>query len=213
MPYRLFVGGLAFATSDDTLKAHFDQFGLVTDAIVMRDGVSRRSRGFGFVTYADLSCVEYALAQPEHIIDGRRVEAKRAVPRTDREGNHGPGNPHDSYRLHGMDAGQAAGMFPPEALLTTPSGSPGVAEFSPLAANKLFVGGLHYETRDSTFRAYFEQFGPVLAADVMFNRETHKSRGFGFVTFEHPESVGHVLRVSHHTIGGKVVEVKRAVPR
>lgn len=47
----------------------------------------------------------------------------------------------------------------------------------------------------------------------MFNRETHKSRGFGFVVFEQEESANAVLQSTHHTVNGKVVEVKRAVPR
>lgn len=75
------------------------------------------------------------------------------------------------------------------------------------------MGGLHYETRDSSLQAYFEQFGPVTTAEVMFNRETHKSRGFGFVVFENEESANAVLQSTHHTVNGKVVEVKRAVPR
>ena len=75
------------------------------------------------------------------------------------------------------------------------------------------MGGLHYETRDASLHAYFEQFGPVQTAEVMFNRETHKSRGFGFVVFESEESANAVLQSTHHTVNGKVVEVKRAVPR
>lgn len=75
------------------------------------------------------------------------------------------------------------------------------------------MGGLHYETRDASLQAYFEQFGPVTTAEVMFNRETHKSRGFGFVVFENEESANAVLQSTHHTVNGKVVEVKRAVPR
>ena len=75
------------------------------------------------------------------------------------------------------------------------------------------MGGLHYETRDASLQTYFEQFGPVQTAEVMFNRETHKSRGFGFVVFESEDSANAVLQSSHHTVNGKVVEVKRAVPR
>ena len=50
--------------------------------------------------------------------------------------------------------------------------------------NKLFVGGLHYATRDPEFLRYFEDFGTVISSKVLFNRQTGKSRGFGFVTFE-----------------------------
>lgn len=55
------------------------------------------------------------------------------------------------------------------------------------------------------FRQYFEVFGKVVSAEVMFNRETHKSRGFGFVTFEDEASVDNVLQTSQHSIDGKLV--------
>ncbi|PCD26683.1 hypothetical protein AU210_013105 [Fusarium oxysporum f. sp. radicis-cucumerinum] len=48
---KLFVGGLAWATTSDTLRAKFSEFGEVTDAIVMTDRETGRSRGFGFVTF------------------------------------------------------------------------------------------------------------------------------------------------------------------
>lgn len=75
------------------------------------------------------------------------------------------------------------------------------------------IGGLHYDTRDSDFRGYFEKFGKVQSAEVMFNRETHKSRGFGFIIFEQENSVDAVCDVREHVIDTKVVEVKRAIPR
>lgn len=55
------------------------------------------------------------------------------------------------------------------------------------------------------FRQYFENFGRVVSAEVMFNRETHKSRGFGFVVFEDEASVDNVLQTAQHSIDGKMV--------
>lgn len=81
------------------------------------------------------------------------------------------------------------------------------------AYNKVFVGGLHYDTRDAEFRQYFENYGKVITAEVMFNRETHKSRGFGFIVFEQERGAENVCLVKEHIIDGKVVEVKRAIPR
>lgn len=57
----------------DKLRAYFSAYGSVIDAVVMKDPISRRSRGFGFITYSDPACVDRALAQPTHVLDSRRV--------------------------------------------------------------------------------------------------------------------------------------------
>ena len=49
----------------------------------MKDPVSRRSRGFGFITFTDINAVDNTLANEPHTIDARKVEAKRAVPRSE----------------------------------------------------------------------------------------------------------------------------------
>ncbi len=51
-------------------------------------------------------------------------------------------------------------------------------------SKKLFVGGLAWATHDDSLRAAFEAFGPVTEAKVVLDRDTGRSRGFGFVTFE-----------------------------
>lgn len=53
--------------------------------------------------------------------------------------------------------------------------------------NKLFVGGLAWAVDDDGLREHFEQCGPVREARVIRERETGRSRGFGFVTFEQSE--------------------------
>lgn len=53
---------------------------------------------------------------------------------------------------------------------------------------KLFVGGLPSNVTDQEFRTFFEQFGEISDSVVMFDRDTRRSRGFGFVTFVDPVS-------------------------
>lgn len=55
------------------------------------------------------------------------------------------------------------------------------------------------------FRHYFERYGKVVSAEVMFNRETHKSRGFGFIVFELEQGAVKVCAEKEHIIDGKVV--------
>ncbi|XP_055930450.1 heterogeneous nuclear ribonucleoprotein A1, A2/B1 homolog isoform X2 [Argiope bruennichi] len=80
---KLFIGGLNYKTSEEALKAHFERWGEIVDCVVMRDPHTRKSRGFGFVTYKRAHMVDDAQAARPHEIDGREVEPKRAVPRED----------------------------------------------------------------------------------------------------------------------------------
>ncbi|MEK7704504.1 MAG: RNA-binding protein, partial [Myxococcota bacterium] len=49
--------------------------------------------------------------------------------------------------------------------------------------NKLFVGGLSFDTTDDGLREAFARFGDIVEAKVITDRDTGRSRGFGFVTF------------------------------
>lgn len=76
---KLFIGGIDYKTSDESLRRHFERFGDVLDCVVMREPQSKRSRGFGFVIYASSSMVDKAQQARPHEIDGRDVQSKRAV--------------------------------------------------------------------------------------------------------------------------------------
>jgi heterogeneous nuclear ribonucleoprotein A1/A3 len=78
---KLFVGGLHYETTDDSLSAFYQQWGEVVDVIVMRDSTTKRSRGFGFVTFSQAHMVDDALKSRPHIIDGKQVDPKRATPK------------------------------------------------------------------------------------------------------------------------------------
>lgn len=79
-PRKLAVLGLPWETTDDTLRLHFSQFGAVEATEIMKDRLSGKSRGFGFVTFVEPAAAQRAL-QMEHTIDGRRCEAKVALPK------------------------------------------------------------------------------------------------------------------------------------
>ncbi|XP_030370977.1 ribonucleoprotein RB97D [Scaptodrosophila lebanonensis] len=78
---KIFVGGLPTHTSVETVRDFFNKFGEVADAVVMRDPVSNRSRGFGFVTFVDAATVDNVQRCRPHSIDNKTVETKRALPR------------------------------------------------------------------------------------------------------------------------------------
>ena len=92
MGNKLFVGGLAWATDSDGLRAAFEAFGPVTDAAVINDRETGRSRGFGFVTFENAEDAQTAIQQMDgQPIDGRNVRVNEAQERAPRRGGGGGG--------------------------------------------------------------------------------------------------------------------------
>ncbi|KUI62903.1 hypothetical protein VP1G_10023 [Cytospora mali] len=161
---KMFIGGLNWETTDESLRDYFSQFGEVTECTVMRDGATGRSRGFGFLTFKDPKTVNVVMVK-EHYLDGKIIDPKRAIPRDEQE-----------------------------------------------KTSKIFVGGVSQETTDAEFREYFAQFGRVVDATLMMDKDTGRPRGFGFVTFESEAGVEACLATDLE-IHGKPIEVKKAQPR
>ncbi|CAL0315912.1 unnamed protein product [Lupinus luteus] len=178
---KLFIGGISWDTNEERLKEYFGKYGEVIEAVIMRDRATGRARGFGFVVFSD-PAVAAIVIMDKHIIDGRTVEAKKAVPRDD----------------------QNAMNRQPGAVI----GSPG-----PGRTKKIFVGGLPSTITESEFKQYFDQFGTITDVVVMYDHNTQRPRGFGFITYDSEDAVNRVLYKTFHELNGKMVEVKMAVPK
>lgn len=82
---NLFIGSLAYATNDDSLKAFFEQIGEVASARVITDRESGRSKGFGFVEFVDEANNQKAVDQLNgKELDGRSISVGLARPKEDR---------------------------------------------------------------------------------------------------------------------------------
>jgi len=78
---KMFVGGLNRDTSDEAFFEHFAAFGNMLDKVVIKDPSTRVSRGFGFITYENSDCVENVFQNRPHVLDGKTLDCKRAMPR------------------------------------------------------------------------------------------------------------------------------------
>ncbi|KAL6572560.1 hypothetical protein OROMI_013518 [Orobanche minor] len=186
---KLFVGGISWVTTEDILKDHFDKYGTVLSSVIAKDRNSGQPRGFAFVTFSESSAVERAL-QESHQILSRTVEVKRAIPRSEQQ----------SQQLHNRGLSRN---------ISRTNGSSN-DEFR---TKKIFVGGLSANLTEDEFRSYFAQFGRIIDVVVMHDNMTHRPRGFGFITFDSEDSVEEVMQKNFHELTGKLVEVKRAVPK
>ncbi len=176
-PGKMFIGGLSWQTTPESIREYFSQFGDLAEVMVMKDPATRRSRGFGFITFSDPTAVEKVLKYPVHQVrmrvdqqmnqlllidlqlDGKVVEPKVAVPRKTN----------------------------PKLVMRT---------------KKIFVGGLSSTTSLEDIRAYFEQFSHVQDAMLAYDKVTNRHRGFGFVTFDNEDVVDKICEIHFHEING-----------
>ncbi|KAG6517052.1 uncharacterized RNA-binding protein C660.15-like [Zingiber officinale] len=196
---KLFVGGLSSDTREEALADYFVRYGEVEEAVVIKDRVTGNARGFGFVKFADPQTAETALKEDKkHVIRGRKVTVRGAVLRV---------HPHQNREFVNPDRnGQSMRSF-------DDNGDRMLHNIYSANSKKIFIGGLPDNVDQQDLKSYFEKFGSVVDAVVMFDGMTRRSRGFGFITFSSEEPVATVLRNSHHELNGKLVEVKIAIPK
>lgn len=78
---------------------------------------------------------------------------------------------------------------------------------------KIFVGGVSASTTEDDLTNYFKTFGSVTESKLMFDKVTHRHRGFGFVTFQTEDDADSACEEQFHVINDKKTEVKKAQPR
>jgi RNA recognition motif-containing protein len=80
--------------------------------------------------------------------------------------------------------------------------------------NKLYVGNLSYNMRDDSLQQAFAEFGTVTSAKVMMDRDTGRSKGFGFVEMGSDAEAQAAIRGLHEkNIDGRAIVVNEARPR
>ena len=194
---KIFVGGLSWQTTEESLRYHFEQFGTVVSVEVMRDRNTGDPRGFAFVVFQEQATVDLVMTERRHEINHKIVDVKRA---------------------------QARGLAPPSIHQGQEDNNDKVERSQPVTKrqhmtpemlqNKIFVGGLPLHVNDQELKIFFEQFGAVVDSIVMVDQNTKRSRGFGFITFE--DGTGGAQKALAQQplhIRDKYVEIKLAQPK
>lgn len=78
---------------------------------------------------------------------------------------------------------------------------------------KIYVGNLPWSADDGALRELFEQYGAVHSANVVMDRETGRSRGFGFVEMDPNEAQAAIEALDQHSMDGRNLKVNEARPR
>ncbi|XP_057768794.1 UBP1-associated protein 2C-like isoform X2 [Salvia miltiorrhiza] len=166
---KLFVRGLAWNTTSETLCAAFLEHGEIEEGAVIYDKVTGKSRGYGFVTFKDMESAQTALKAPSKMIDGRMAVCNLA------------------------SEGLSSNSITPDQ-----------------AQRKLYVGGLSPETTSEMLLAFFSRHGEIEEGSVAYDKDTNKSRGFGFVTYKTVEAAKKAIDDPQKLLGGRNITVKLA---
>lgn len=117
---KIFVGGLSANLTEEEFRNYFEQFGEITDVVVMHDSLTQRPRGFGFITFDSEESVENVMRKSFHELGGKQAEVKRAVPKeatnNGYSGQGGSGRIHNGLQPYGFsprhDLFQGHGQLP-----------------------------------------------------------------------------------------------------
>jgi RNA recognition motif-containing protein len=83
-----------------------------------------------------------------------------------------------------------------------------------MATQNLFIGSLAYATTDDSLKAFFEAIGPVASARVITDRDSGRSKGFGFVEFENDaDNQKAVDQLNGKELDGRAINVSLARPK
>jgi cold-inducible RNA-binding protein len=90
MAKKLFVGGLSWATNDESLRKAFESYGEISETKVITERDSGRSRGFGFVTFVSDEDAKTAISKMNGTsLDGRDITVNEAQEKSPRRDNRG----------------------------------------------------------------------------------------------------------------------------
>ncbi|KAJ4891812.1 hypothetical protein Rs2_31560 [Raphanus sativus] len=181
---KLFVGNLPFDVDSAQLAQLFESAGNVEMVEVIYDKVTGRSRGFGFVTMSSVSEAEAAAQQ------------------------------FNGYELDGRQLRVNAGPPPPkreDSFSRGPRSSFGGGGGS---GNRVYVGNLSWGVDDMALESLFGEQGKVVEARVIYDRDSGRSKGFGFVTYNSAQEVQNAIQTLNGAdLDGRQIRVSEAEAR
>jgi len=223
---KIFVGGLSWQTTEESLQFHFEQFGPVASVDVMRDRNTGDPRGFAFVVFRDPSTIDLVMNEEKHEINHKIVDVKRAQARGQAPPSiHGGagGGERDSNNSVNDNSGsnnndQSQNNTNPINRQNNNQNQNHRNQQQQLTPeqlqNKVFVGGIPPHIDRDGLKEIFEEFGTVVDAIVMVDQVTNRSRCFGFVTFENGSNGAQkAIEQQPLSVQGRHVEVKLATPK
>ncbi|CAA2953536.1 29 kDa ribonucleo A, chloroplastic-like isoform X2 [Olea europaea subsp. europaea] len=217
---KLFVGNLPFNVDSAVLAGLFEQAGNVEMVEVIYDKLTGRSRGFGFVTMSSVEEAEVAAQQFNgYELEGRPMRVNSGPPPPKREGSsfRGPRGDREGYSFRGPRGDREGSSFRGhrgDREGSSFGGSRGGSRTSFDNSNRVYVGNLSWGVDDLALETLFSEQGKVMEAKVVYDRESGRSRGFGFVTYSSAHEVNNAVESLDGTdLNGRSIRVSPAEAR
>ena len=170
---NLFVGSLSWNVDEDWLAREFEGFGEITGVRIMTRPEDGKSKGFGFVEFADVESATAALdAKQNAEVDGRNLNIDFSTPRPDRSYNN-------------EQVGARAQKFGDKG-----SGNP--------PSNTLFVGNLSFSATQEIVGETFQEYGTVNGVRLPTDRDSGELKGYAYVEFGSIEEA----QAAHEALNG-----------
>ncbi|KAG8371048.1 hypothetical protein BUALT_Bualt13G0046400 [Buddleja alternifolia] len=178
---KIFVHGLGWEASTETITSVFGKYGEIEDCKVVKDKVSGKSKGYGFILFKHRGGARKALKEPQKMIEGRMASCQLA--------SAGP--------VH----------TPPPAAVAAVSAPP-VSEYT---QRKIYVSNVSAELDPKKLLEYFSKFGEIEDGPLGLDKQTGKPRGFCLFVYKSLESAKKALEEPHKTFEGQILHCQKAV--
>eukprot|EP00478_Filoreta_tenera_P000464 GABV01000466.1.p1 GENE.GABV01000466.1~~GABV01000466.1.p1 ORF type:complete len:374 (-),score=143.02 GABV01000466.1:113-1168(-) len=187
---RLYVSNLPFSLEDEAFEKLFEAHGTVQEARIVRNQRNKRSRGYGFVLFAQ----DAEATAARDALDGSDVEGRPIAIEIAR--SEGPREPKP--RAEPAAAAPAAGDAKQPPVDETPG-------------CRIWISNLDWNTDDETLNNMVVAYGTVEECRIVRDRRSNRSRGYAFVKFSNPsEANAAVESMNGTTIGEREIKVEIA---
>lgn len=178
---KIFVHGLGWETTTDTLRSFYSQYGEIEDCHVVVDKASGKSKGYGFLLFKHRRSAQKALKEPQKKIDSRMTACQLA--------STGPVNPNSSQHPHQQQQ--------PNQNQET-------------LARKIYVGNVHSEIPAAKLATFFSKYGDIEEGPLGFDRQTGKSKGFALFIYKTVEGARKALAEPNKNLDGHQLYCQKA---
>ncbi|GER39340.1 RNA-binding (RRM/RBD/RNP motifs) family protein [Striga asiatica] len=178
---KIFVHGLGWEASDESITTSFSKYGEVQDCKVVKDKISGKSKGYAFILFKHRKGARKALKEPQKLIEGRMASCQLA---------------------------SAGPVKAPTAPMAAAVPAPYESEYT---RRKIYVSNVSPEIDPNKLSEFFSTFGEIEEGPLGLDKQTGKPRGFCLFVYKSLESAKKALEEPQKTFQGHTLHCQKAV--